>query len=175
MTAPGKRRRAMLALGLAGLLAGCKTVSGAVDGARSMVGLGPKPSTPDWKSLVLRADDDANANSAIALDIVFVRDTAALDAMAVMPANKWFAGRADLQRSFPGALTVLSFELVPGQTVKVQDALWRDAAGWGVLAFAGYAGPGEHRARLMLDARACLIELRAQDFSATDPTPGATK
>jgi type VI secretion system protein len=169
------RRRDLLVLGLAALLAGCKTVSGAVDGARSMVGLGPKPVTPDWKSLALRADDDANANSAIALDIVFVRDTAVLDALAAMPATKWFASRADLQRGFPDALTVLSFELVPGQTVKVQDKLWRDAAGWGVLAFAGYPGPGEHRARLLLDAPGYLIQLGAQGFSAIDLKPGAAK
>lgn len=162
------RRRALLALGLAGLLAGCKTIS-------SAVGLGPKPVTPDWKSLALRADEDANANSAVALDIVFVRDTALLDALTAMPAAKWFAGRADMQRSFPEALTVLSFELVPGQTIKVPDKLWRRAAGWGVLAFAGYASPGEHRARLVLDAPGYLIQLGAQDFSAIDLKPGAAK
>ncbi|WP_296948007.1 hypothetical protein [uncultured Massilia sp.] len=168
-------RRALLALGAAAVLAGCKTVSGAVDGARSMVGLGPKPATPDWKSLVLRADEDANANSAVALDIVFVRDVAALDALAAMPAAKWFASRADLKRSFPDALTVLSFELVPGQTVRVPGTAWQDASGWGVLAFAGYASPGEHRARLLLETPGYLIQLRAQGFDATDLKPGAAR
>lgn len=157
----GKGRRVMLALGLVSLLSGCKTIS-------SAVGLGPKPVTLDWKTLVLRAEDDANANSAVALDIVFVRDTAVLDTLAAMSANKWFAGRADMLRSFPDALTVLSFELVPGQTIKVPDKLWRSADGRGVLAFAGYASQGEHRLRLARDTRGYLIQLGAQDFSAID-------
>ena len=151
----------MLALGLACLLPSCKP------GARA-AGPAPKPATPDWKTLSLRTDDDANANSAVALDIVFVRDAALLDTLAAMPASKWFAGRADMARSFPAALTVLSFELAPGQSTEVPDKLWRSAAGSGVLAFAGYASPGEHRLRLALDARGYLIRLGAEDVAAIE-------
>lgn len=171
------RRRCMLslALSLALALAGCKSIGSAFDGAKSMVGLGPAPTTPSWKSLALRADEHANANSATALDVVFVRDAALLESLLSMPASKWFASRAELQRSFPDALTVLSFELVPGQAIKVPDRQWRDAAGWGVLAFASYTDAGEHRARLALDAPGYLIHLGAHSFSAIDLKPGAAK
>ncbi len=168
LTSRSLQRRGLLVLCLGGLLSGCKTLSG-------MVRLGPKPVTPEWKSLALRADDDANANSAVALDIVFVRDTAVLNALTKMPAVKWFAERTDMQRSFPEALTVLSFELVPGQIIRVPDKLWRDAASWGVLAFAAYASSGEHRIRLTLDTPGYLIQLGAEDFNAIDLTPGAAK
>ena len=48
------------------------------------------------------ADADANLNSPVALDLVFVRDLATLDKLQALPAARWFATRADLQRSFPG-------------------------------------------------------------------------
>lgn len=154
-------RRAVLALGLACLLAGCKTVDGAA-------GLAAAPATPDWKTLTLRAEHDANGDSAVALDVVFVRDVALLGTLAAMPASEWFAGRADMRRRFPEALTVLSFELVPGQVIEAPDELWRKAAGWGALAFASYASPGEHRIRLALDTRGYLIRLGAGDVGAIE-------
>ena len=72
-----------------------------------------------------------------------------------------------LKRSNSEALTVLSFELVPGQTVKVPDELWRGVAGRGVLAFAGYASQGGHRISLTPDTGGYLIQFDAKDFSAT--------
>lgn len=91
-----------------------------------------------------------------------------LDTLAAMAASKWFAGRADMMRGFPAALTVRSFELMPGQSIEVQEGMWRSAAEWGVLAFAGYASPGEHRLRLALDARGYLIRLGAEDVGAIE-------
>lgn len=151
----------MLALGLACLLPGCKAVS-------SAAGPTPQLAPPEWKTLSLRTDNDANANSPVALDIVFVRDAALLDTLAAMPASKWFAGRADMVRGFAGALTVWSLELLPGQSTEVEDRVWRSVAAWGVLAFADYASPGEHRLRLALDARGYLIRLGAEDVAAIE-------
>ncbi|MGI4721120.1 MAG: hypothetical protein ACRYGO_08020 [Janthinobacterium lividum] len=156
-----RRRRAVLALGLACLLAGCKM-------AYSAAGLAPAPATPDRKTLTLRAEHDANAGSPVALDIVFVRDAAVLDTLAAMPASEWFPGRADMLRRFPETLTVWSVELLPGQVIEAPGELWRNAAGSGALVFANYASRGEHRIRLALDTRSYLIRLGAEEVGAIE-------
>ncbi len=170
MPAPTSRRR-LLMLGVACALSGC----GVVAGTRSLLGLDPKPVTPDWKSLALRADDDANANSAVAVDVVLVKDLAVLDALQAMPATKWFATRGDLQRSFPEGLTVYRYELVPGRTIKLNSKLWNEPKAWAALVYAGYASPGEHRARLLLNTSGYVVQLGAQGFSASELKAGSAQ
>lgn len=164
-------RRGLLLLALASALSGC----GAVSGARSLLGFNPKPITPEWQTLALRAAEDANANSALAVDVVLVKDAAVLESLLAMPASKWFATRVDLQRSFPEALTVYSYELVPAQTINLNEKLWRGQAAWAALVFAGYATPGEHRARMLLTSSGYVVQLGVQDFSASEIKAGAAK
>lgn len=151
---------------LLGALAGC--------GATRAL-FGPSMASPSWKSLTLRAADDANSNSAVAVDVVLVKDQAVLDSLLAMPASKWFASRAELQRTFPEALTVYPYELVPAQTIKLNDKKWSDQKAWAALVFAGYANAGEHRARLLLNASGYVVQLNAQGFSATEPKSGAAQ
>ena len=135
---------------------------------------GPSMASPSWKSLTLRAADDANSNSAVAVDVVLVKDPAVLDSLLAMPASKWFASRAELQRTFPEALTVYPYELVPAQTIK-NDKKWSDQKAWAALVFAGYANAGEHRERLLLNASGYVVQLNAQGFSAKEPKAGAAQ
>lgn len=130
----------------------------------------PKPAAPEWKSLTLVAADDANANSALAVDVVLIKDKAMLDSLAAMPAARYFAGRADLQRTFPDALTVLAVEITPGQVIRLDSARFKDQHAWAAMAFANYANPGEHRARLLLNNNGYLLQLNAQGLVATDVT-----
>ncbi len=168
-------RRSMLVLALASLLPGCGAVSGAIASTKSMVGLGPKPVTADWKTLAINVEEDANSNSAVALDIVFIRDQAMLEALLVMPATKWFSTRTELKRSFPEAFTVLSYELPPAMAMKVERKLWKDETAWAVLVFANYLSPGEHRARLLLNNQGYVVQLGALSFSASDLKPGTAQ
>ncbi len=164
-------RRGVLLLTLAGVLSGCSLVSG----ASALLGLGPKPVEPEWKTLALQASDDANDNSALAVDVVLVRDAAVLESLLAMPASKWFATRADLRRTFPEALTVYSYEIVPSQNIRLSDKLWRSEKGWAALVYASYATPGDHRARLLLSASGYVVRLGAQGFEAGEIRPGAAQ
>lgn len=158
--------RFTLVFALLGALAGC--------GATRAL-FGPSMASPSWKSLTLRAADDANSNSALAVDVVLVKDPAVLDALVAMPAAKWFATRAELQRTFPEALTVYQYELVPAQTIKLNDKKWSDQKAWAALVFAGYSNAGEHRERLLLNASGYVVQLNAQGFSAKEPKAGAAQ
>ncbi|NGZ86034.1 hypothetical protein [Duganella aceris] len=168
-------RRAVLKLALGLPLALAVAGCGVVAGTRSMLGLDPKPVTPDWKSLTLSTADDANANSAVAVDVVLVKDTAVLESLMAMPAAKWFASRADLRRGFPEALTVFSYELTPAQTVRVPPEQWSGQRAWAALVFAHYLSPGEHRARLMLNTPGYVVRLNAQGMSVNDLKSGTAQ
>jgi type VI secretion system protein len=162
------RRAALLALGLmvAGgpLLAGCGSIGA---GARALVGAGPRAVKPDWERLDISAAADANGNSALAVDVVLVRDKAMLDSLALMSASKYFAARADLERTFPDALTVLAVEITPGQRITLDPKAYGGQRVWAALAFAGYASEGEHRTRLLLNNGGYVLQLNAQDFVAS--------
>lgn len=133
----------------------------------SMFG-GPKPVRPAWQSVTFNAAPDANANSAVAVDVVLVKDKAVLDTLAAMSAARYFGAKADLLRTYPDALAVLSVEITPGQLIRFERKRYDAERAWAALAFANYAAPGEHRARVPLDGAACLVQLDAQDFAVTD-------
>lgn len=158
-------KRLMILLGAAMLVAACSAIPG----------FGPKAVKPGWNSLTLVAAPDANANSALAVDVVLVKDKAVLDGLLALPAARYFTTRAGLQRTFPEGLTVLSVEITPGQTIKIDPSRFKGEKAWAALAFANYATPGEHRESLLLDQRACVLQLDAQEFAATGPASARTR
>lgn len=131
-----------------------------------MFGGGPKPVKPAWKTLALVAAPDANGNSALAVDVVLVGDSKLLDTLLALPAARYFAATAALQRNYPEQMSVLSFEITPDQKIDVARARFKDGKVWAVLAFANYATPGEHRARLALGQDHLVIDLATDDFAA---------
>lgn len=166
--------RAVLALLLAGGLSGCGTVGGVANVlASSAANAMTPPAAPTylrWRGLRIVADADANANTPVALDLVFVRDKPTLDALLALPAGRWFATRNEWLRSHPGALTVRSLELVPRQALRLSERDLGSPLVAGVLLFADYTAPGEHRARLpdlTQPTEGGLVRLSARGFSVT--------
>jgi type VI secretion system protein len=144
------------------LLAGCAMFSNE-----------PKPTRLDWNRLTLAAAVDANDNSALAVDVVLVRDKALLDKLLAMPASAYFSARGDLQSSFPDGLTVFRYEITPGLKIDVDRKRLGADKVWAALVFANYATPGEHRQRLPLTGSGYLLELNVQDLVARDSKSGA--
>jgi type VI secretion system protein len=91
---------------------------------------------------------DANANAPVAVDVVAVKDAALLDALLKLPAGQWFAQRSQMRLDYPTGFTSWSWELVPGQTVPETDVSDATGDAYGVLVFASYRTPGDHRARV---------------------------
>ena len=167
------RRRLFLA-GLCALsvpgLAGCasiKAVTGKIGSFASGL-FGDKPQPPAWRNVVISASQDANQNSPVALDIVFVKDAALSEALLSSPASKWFSTRRDLRRSFPDALTTISLEVVPGQSIMLDATHLQGHVAYTALAFANYPGAGDHRERLSLSAAGYMIELGARGFRTAE-------
>jgi type VI secretion system protein len=168
-------RAAGALLCLAFIVSGCGAFSSAVSGTKAALGIGPRPVAPDWKTLLITAAGNANANSAVAVDLVLVKDVAMLESLLTMSAAKWFAMRSDLQRTFPEALSVYPYELVPTQLIRMEEKQFGRERVWAALVFARYASPGEHRARLLLNTAGYVVQLNAQSFNASEVKTGAAQ
>lgn len=163
------RRLAMGLFALAGLLplvAGCSAIKSATESVTGLFSEKPKP--PSWRKVVFDATADANLNTPVAVDIVFVRDAEMIATLSGTPASKWFASRNDMARSFPQSLSVLKLEVVPKQTLVVTERQLQQYEGLAAILFADYATPGEHRQRLNMKAKSLVIRLGPRGFNATE-------
>lgn len=159
-------------LGSCLVLAGC----GAVSKAAGMVGLGsPRPQSVDWKSLVVSAAPDANDNSSLAVDLVFVRDAALVESLTAMPAAKWFVVRGDTERAFPQGVGVVSLEVVPSQYIRIDEKVLSSQKALAVFVFASYPTAGAHRERLLLTVDSYLLQLGPKGFKAVEVSASAAK
>lgn len=135
------------------LSAGC----GVTQKARSMFG-GQLPF-----DVIVAAD--ANEDSPVAVDLLFVYDKKLLDALLNIPASEWFARREQFVKDYGNALVVEKWEWVPGQQIERINVAYRPGAQRVVL-FADYVTEGDHRAtadpqepfRLVLGARDFSVE-----------------
>lgn len=132
------------------LLAAALAVSGCAGSQRSL----------DLEEIVVEAQPDANGNSAVAVDVALALQPGVGEQLAKLTAADWFKRRAQLQRDNPDGLSVMSWELVPGQTATAK------AKGHVVDAyvFAAYGSAGDHRARLTIDGRKARVLLQSSDF-----------
>lgn len=129
----------------------------------------PKGSKLSWDGFTVLAGTDANLNSAVAVDIVLARDDATLNLVSGLSAAKWFSTRNDIKKSFPQGLRYRSLELVPGQSVRLQGSEFEGLRVVGVLVFADYLTPGEHRARVDQVDGEVVAQLGARDFQMLVP------
>lgn len=153
MTHWRRAARLMITLCLAGL-AGCSM-------------LFPSGDKVKWDELTLVASNDANNDSPVAVDVVFVADQAMLARIAELPASKWFAARTDLVGTFPNAIRYQSWELVPGQQLVVPGEKLRGPRVAGVFVFADYPGPGAHRVRVERFNGRLVVQLGDNAFSVS--------
>ncbi len=150
-------------------ISGCAMVGGMANVVASstanLFSATPTASFLDWKAMTLVAAPDVNQNSPLALDLVFVRDQATLDKLLTLPAAKWFASKEELQKTYPNTMTVRSWELVPQQVLQLSEEALGSPRVVGMVIFADYLSPGDHRARLPLTREAFLVNLDSRSFS----------
>jgi type VI secretion system protein len=159
----------MAAASLLITVSGCAMVGGVANVVASstanLFSATPTASFLDWKAMTLVAAPDVNQNSPLALDLVFVRDQATLDKLLTLPAAKWFASKDELQKTYPNTMTVRSWELVPQQVLQLNEEALGSPRVAGMVIYADYLSPGDHRARLPLTREAFLVNLDSRSFS----------
>lgn len=149
-----------------GLLALCLSLLGGCGTVNSVMNLiGFKGTRLAWKEVVIDAAEGANQNSPVAIDIVFALDEASIDRLTALTASKWFSTRADLIRTFPGTVSYKSWELTPGQTLRLPGSTFGSPNVVAVFVFADYLAPGEHRVRVEQLQNGIIVQLGAKGFS----------
>jgi type VI secretion system protein len=123
-----------------------------------------KESRLNWSGLTVIADEGANLNTALAVDVVLVRDESALAAVMAISASRWFRSRTDLVKTYPETLQYVSVELAPGQTMKLPTDQLKTERVLGAVVFADYIPAGEHRMRVEQLAGDIVVQLGARSF-----------
>ncbi|MBI2771780.1 MAG: hypothetical protein HYX47_19305 [Burkholderiales bacterium] len=144
-------------------LAGCSTVTSTFDKVMAAVGI--KGTRLAWKEVLITASDGANLNTPVAVDVVMVLEDASLEKLAALPASKWFQTRSDMLKTFPGTYIYKSWEVSPGQTLRLPGSAFGSPSVVGVFVFADYLTPGDHRMRVEQLQNGIIIELAARGFS----------
>lgn len=126
-----------------------------------------KGSRLDWNGMTVIAAEGANLNTPVAVDVVLLRDDAALGMVSALSASKWFSSRTDLAKTFPEGLSYRSMEIAPGQTLKLPADAFGASRVVGVMLFADYLTPGEHRVRVDQMHGEILVQLGARAFSVS--------
>ncbi len=135
------------------LLAGCATPS--------WLCLAP----PGPRKVTLIATPDANANAAIAVDLVLISDKLAAQQITPLAAEEYFVRRAQLERDFPTGMLIRSWELAPGQ-IERDSPVSPGCNRVSTLLFARYASPGAHR-QVLQPASAIVVTLDAANFTVS--------
>jgi type VI secretion system protein len=99
------------------------------------------------RSFVIAAASDANDNAPTTVDAVMVYNPTVLPMVLGMTAQQWFDRRDQLRNDFPSGFETREWQVVPGAQVDVAKLPFRKG-GLGLVVFADYPGPGDHRARL---------------------------
>ncbi len=117
------------------------------------------------RSFVITASADANDNAPTTVDAVMIYNPSVLTTVLAMNAKQWFDRREQLRNDFPGGYEMREWEVVPGAQVNISKLPFR-SGGLGLVVFANYAGPGDHRARLDAFAQP-RVALRDKTFAVS--------
>jgi type VI secretion system protein len=118
-----------------------------------------------WTEVVIAAGDGSNQNTPTAVDFVFALEETMPEKLAALSATKWFQVRDDMLRTYPAQLSVKSFEVAPGQILRVPGERFGTPNVIAVFVFADYLGPGDHRMKVELLSGGIMLNLGARDFS----------
>lgn len=157
------KRKRFLQWGLAAAAVGVTAGCGTVNKVMNLVGF--KGTRLAWKEVVIAAAPGANQNSPVAVDIVLVQEEPSIARLTALTAPQWFATRADLRKTFPGEFQYKSWELTPGQTLRLGGAEFGSPNVLTVFVFAYYMTPGDHRIRVDELQNGIMVQLGARDFS----------
>lgn len=122
------------------------------------------------ETITFEVAPNANADNAVAVDLVLVYETPLLASFTDLASTAWFRNRDQLKLANPTGIEVHSFEVMPGQRGPRFSVTGRGGDAVGAFLFANYDTTGPHRARID-GLPAVLLRLGEKDFAVTAPPP----
>jgi type VI secretion system protein len=133
------------------------------------------------ESVSISLDNDANLNSATAIELLIVYKMELLKALMKINAVDYFASADQIKRDYPDMVEVYRWELTPGQAISDYKITVTGDDPLGVVIFADYLTPGNHRERVgstssihlrLKNKDFCILEQGCR-FEKTGPTKSA--
>lgn len=130
----------------------------------------------EW--VALQASPQANGDQPVAVDLVILHQEELIERLEKLPAADWFGRKAQFARDFPKGFSIISWELVPDQSIPARqladdelESTTGDRA-VGAYVFALYVTPGDHRARVLTQTGIRVV-LEADTFTLEPYEPGS--
>ena len=118
-----------------------------------------------WLNKVsFRVADDVNDSSPVTLHILIPYKDDLLAELSKMSAEDYFKKSDQIKLDNAGNLDVFTWDLIRSQKLDDEPIVPTKVSGAGVLVFAHYSTPGDHRIAIA-DDEAVLIKLDKSDFS----------
>src|SRR5690606_30381858 len=133
------------------------------------------------ESVSISLDNDANLSSATAIELIIVYKMELLKALMKINAVDYFASADQIKRDYPDMVEVYRWELTPGQAICDYKIMVNGDDPLGVVIFADYLTPGNHRERVgstssihlrLKNKDFCILEQGCR-FEKTGPTKSA--
>ncbi|MBX9785775.1 MAG: hypothetical protein K2Y08_00405 [Alphaproteobacteria bacterium] len=145
--------------------------------ALSLAGCG-NDSVPELtiNSVSIYTDQDANQNSATAVDLVVIYDQTLVSRIGTMSASQYFSNTQQLLLDNPTLIDIWHWELVPGQVVQAFTPEAGETKAYAGYVFANYLTPGDHRIKIapsgiisILLQKNDLLNLSTENLVAANP------
>ena len=127
-------------------------------------------------SVSIYTAQDANQNSATAVDLVIIYDPNLANSIGKMSASQYFSTTRQLLLDNPTLLDVWHWELVPGQIVQAFPPEPGETEAYAAYVFANYLTPGDHRLKVapngivnILLQKNDLLDLSTESLVAGSP------
>ena len=119
-----------------------------------------------WKSLDILMREDANSDYPLEIDIALIKNEKLLKKILELNSTEWFEQKKSISRIFAEDIIVKSWELAPGDIIKVSDNFFQDKRVFGAIVFANYLSDGDYRVRLEKLKGVVVVEFDNDEFNA---------
>lgn len=115
------------------------------------------------ETVYFEVDENLNNDAPVTVNIVIAHNEKLLTDLMTMTASQYFEKKAQIQRDNAKNLDIYHYDIIPGQVLGAQTIRPKKSTGKGILIFARYASPGDHRQNVGPD-RAITLQMGPKDF-----------
>ncbi len=120
--------------------------------------------TKVWlQKVYFEVDEKLNNDAPVTVDLLIAYEESVLKELSKLTASQYFEKKEQVRRDAGEHIEIYTYEIVPGQTLGPQTIKLNHLTGQGVIVFARYATPGDHRQAVGPD-REITLQMGAKDF-----------